>query len=139
GEGSKTRALFGRLKEHAESIAATSTLDLADFSCRYLVVDDIWIPLGESLLIAKFSPIWNTHIDGFGNHDPGKGRYQGMRPRWDVLHSGREWAQRCAPRPESAEQIASEVRAHLEQTQPPTHAHFYVEQPRGKYRVDSGA
>lgn len=134
-DGSTTRALFKRLSEHAESIRATSTLKVDDFSCRFLVVDDIWIPLGESLLIAKFTPIWNSLIDGFGNHDPGKGRYGGMCPRWDVLHPGRGWAERCQPRPESAAQIESEVVAHLEQTQPPSSAHFYAEQTRAHYLV----
>ena len=36
--------------------------------------------LGESLLIAKFAPIWNKLIDGFGNHDPDKGRYGARVP-----------------------------------------------------------
>ena len=30
------------------------------FSCRYLVVDDIWIPLGESVAIQRFLPLWNV-------------------------------------------------------------------------------
>jgi len=29
----------------------------------------------EAALIRYYKPIWNTQIDGFGNHDPGKGRY----------------------------------------------------------------
>jgi len=106
---------------------------------RFLVVDDIWIPLGESLLIAKFTPIWNTLIDGFGNHDPGRGRYEGMRPRWDVLHPGRAWAEKCQPRKETAEQITREVRAHLEQAEPPKSTHFLVEQPRAQYKVKPDA
>ncbi|KVX69121.1 restriction endonuclease [Burkholderia stagnalis] len=108
GEG-KSRALFDRLREHAESVELASNLDLADFHCRFLVVDDIWIPLGESLLIAKFAPLWNAAIDGFGNHDPGKGRYGGLRPRWDVLHPGRSWADRCQARPETQDQIVRDV------------------------------
>ena len=82
-------ALFKRLKEHAESIQQAENLDIKDFHCRFLVVDDIWIPLGESLLIAKFSPIWNKMVDGFGNHTPGAGRFNQSRSRWDVLHPGR--------------------------------------------------
>jgi hypothetical protein len=111
----QTTALSRRLREHADSIKAASNLDISDFSCRYLVVDDIWIPLGESLLIARFSPVWNTLIDGFGNHDPGKGRHKGMRPRWDVLHPGRSWADRLAERPstETAEKIAADVETFL--------------------------
>lgn len=130
----KTLALWTRLREHADSIRATK-LRIEDFQCRYLVVDDIWIPLGESLLIAKFSPIWNSLIDGFGNHDPGKGRYQGMRTRWDVLHPGRGWADRCAARPETAGDVDREVRAHLEQLTPPPSPHFLVEERKASYVV----
>ncbi|MBE1423977.1 hypothetical protein H4684_000601 [Desulfomicrobium macestii] len=107
------KALFSRLAQHARSIEESKNLDISDFHCRYLIVDDIWIPLGESLLIAKFSPIWNTLIDGFGNHDPGKGRHAGFRPRWDVLHPGRSWAESCQPRSETAEQIIREAKEYL--------------------------
>ena len=109
GSATSSRALNSRLREHAESIQAVHNLDLADFYCRFLVVDDIWIPLGESLLIAKFAPLWNSVIDGFGNHDPGSGRYKGLRPKWDVLHPGRGWADKCAPRLEGAERVVMEV------------------------------
>lgn len=99
-------ALFGRLKEHADSIAAAaSTLDLRDFSCRHLFVDDIWIPLGETLLISRYRPIWNLVVEGFGNHDPGRGRHSGKRPKWDVVHPGRAWATRLAEREETADMI----------------------------------
>lgn len=103
------RVLFNRLSEHAESVRAATNLNIGDFSCRFLVVDDIWIPLGESLLIARFAPLWNSLIDGFGNHDPGSGRHAGMRPRWDVLHPGRAWAMKCKGRPESAADIEREI------------------------------
>lgn len=128
-----TKALFNRLKEHAESIQAVGNLDISDFCCRYLVVDDIWIPLGESLLIAKFSPLWNFVIDGFGNHDPGKGRYEGMRPRWDVLHPGRSWAEKCKERPETAAQISAEVKNFLHSAPETVNPHFFAEQQRAQY------
>lgn len=76
------KVLFKRLKEHADSIKSATNLNIEDFFCRFLVVDDIWIPLGESLIISRFTPVWNSLIDGFGNHNPGKGRHAGMRPRW---------------------------------------------------------
>ena len=105
--------LYKRLKEHADSIRVAKNLRIEDFSCRFLVVDDIWIPLGEALVIAKYSPLWNNLIDGFGNHDPGKGRYAGLRPRWDTLHPGRKWALRCQERTETFQHIEREVIAHL--------------------------
>lgn len=89
--------LFKRLNDHAKSIDDVPSLRLEDFMCRYLIVDDIWIPLGESLLIEMFRPLWNVVVDGFGNHDPGSGRYNQQRSAWDVLHPGRTWADRCQP------------------------------------------
>lgn len=120
----KSKALYGRLQEHAESITAADTLDIGDFTCRYLVVDEIWIPLGESLMIAKFSPLWNLVVEGFGNHDPGAGRYQGLRPRWDTMHPGRAWAMKCKQREESQADIQREVRSYLATTALPDTPHF---------------
>jgi Eco29kI restriction endonuclease len=111
--------LCNRLAEHADSIRAARNLDIDDFNCRYLTVDDIWIPLAETLLIARFRPVWNQELHGFGNHDPGSGRYSGLRPLWDVLHPGRSWADRCASRTESPERLAERVRNFLREHQPP--------------------
>ncbi len=113
------KVLFNRLKQHKRSLEEASNLDLKDFHCRYLLVDDIWIPLGESLLITKFDPVWNKLVDGFGNHDPGKGRHAGLRPRWDVLHPGRPWADRCRDRDETEDQIITEVKDYLRNNPPP--------------------
>ncbi|MCX7004235.1 MAG: Eco29kI family restriction endonuclease [bacterium] len=89
--------LYKRLCEHAQSIEQTKNLHLLDFRCRYLIVDDIWIPLGESLLIETFTPLWNMVLDGFGNHDPGGGRYNQQISPWDVIHPGRSWASKLKP------------------------------------------
>ena len=86
---------------------------MADFQARYLTVDDIWIPLGESLLIARFRPIWNRALDGFGNHDPGRGRYNGLRALWDHLHPGRGWTTRCAVRTETIPEIEQRLADYL--------------------------
>jgi len=110
---SMTKALYNRLQEHVQSVREVPNLRVEDFYARFLVVDDIWIPLGEALLIAKFSPVWNALIDGFGNHDPGGGRYNGMRPRWDVLHPGRAWADKCKQRPETDADIQQDVETYL--------------------------
>lgn len=112
-EGSQDPVLWSRLRDHAASIDQARNLDLADFQCRFLVVDDLWIGLGESLLISKYAPVWNTFVDGFGNHDPGKGRYAGKRSRWDTLHPGRAWAEALADNPMSVEQIAQEVEEYV--------------------------
>ncbi len=69
--------LWNRLRDHAVSIEQARNLDIEDFMCRFLVVDDLWIGLGESLLISKFALVWNTFVDGFGNHDSGKRQTRG--------------------------------------------------------------
>lgn len=99
--------MFNRLAEHAASIDQANNISLSDFRCRFLVVDDIWIPLAESLLIEMFSPLWNRKIDGFGNHDPGRGRHRQQRSPWDVLHPGRPWAEWLQP-PSADEQVVRE-------------------------------
>jgi hypothetical protein len=128
-DGGSTKALARRLAEHAQSIEWAENLDANDFDCRFLVVDDIWIPLGESLLIAKFAPLWNVLVDGFGNHDPGSGRHSGLRSRWDSLHPGRPWAAKCRAREESADEIARDVCAFL-RANPPSSSQLIVD-PNG--------
>ena len=108
-----TTALFDRLCEHAESVDQASNLGIEDFTCRFLVVADLWIPLAEQLLIAHFAPVWNRLVDGFGNHNPGAGRLEGKIPRWDLLHPGRSWAPKLKPRNETAGDIEREVTHYL--------------------------
>ncbi len=91
GEG---MPLFHRLCEHAKSLEQAENLALADFRCRYLVVMPVWVTLAERFLLSHYKPIWNSLVDGFGNHDPGSGRGAMRRPRWDILHPGRPWAAR---------------------------------------------
>jgi hypothetical protein len=108
--------LYNRLREHADSIQeANSTLNLNHFRCRYIAVEDIWIPLGESMLIDMFNPLWNKVLDGFGNHDPGSGRYRQQRSFWDIVHPGRPWAEKCAPNTLMAEgELIEACRRHLQ-------------------------
>jgi hypothetical protein len=87
-------SLNSRLRQHAKSIESAENLSLDDFYCRFLIVVPVWVGLAEQFLISHYQPIWNTIIDGFGNHDPGKGRKDMRRPRWDILHPGREWAKK---------------------------------------------
>lgn len=103
------RALAERLKQHAASIAEAENLELADFYVRHLVVDDIWIPLGENMLIETFKPVWNRAIDGFGNKDPGRRRSTQFKSPWDVLHPGRAFAVKLAESPATPELLLQRV------------------------------
>lgn len=106
------KALHQRLREHARSVEEADNLRLEDFKCRYLTVDDIWIPLGEALLIQRFQPLWNTVVDGFGNHDPGGRRRSKYKSPWDIIHPGRAWAGRHSGGL-TVEEIRSRVTSHL--------------------------
>jgi hypothetical protein len=121
-------ALWKRLAEHRRSIAeverAGSGLRQRDFLTRHLVVDDIWIPLGESLLISRFRPLWNAYLDGFGNHAPGAGRYEGEVPLWDTLHPGRAAFQKLRPNAIRVETIEAAVREFLRANRPPDRPHM---------------
>ena len=105
--------LFARLNEHAATIDHSQNLEREHFACRFLVVEDIWIPLGESLLIEMFAPLWNKTVDGFGIHDPGKGRRNQRRSGWDTLHPGRPWAEHHPPNDRTSDEIAETVRQAL--------------------------
>lgn len=105
-------ALHKRLKEHSDSISAARNLNLADFRCRWLVVDEVFIPLAETLLISHYRPLWNAVVEGFGNHPPGIGRAQGKKPMWDVLHPGRLWADRL-PAAMTSERVLALIRDFL--------------------------
>lgn len=96
--------LHQRLREHARSVGGVTNLHGGDFRCRYLVVDDIWIPLAERLLIGHYRPLWNGVVDGFGIHAPGgepggtTGRAGQQKSLWDTLHPGRRFAEGRPPR-----------------------------------------
>ena len=85
-------ALRDRLRRHAVSIEQAINLELSDFYFRFLVIDDVWIPLGESMLIDSFRPLWNTTLSGFGSNPTGGRRSTQASSRWDTLHPGRAGA-----------------------------------------------
>jgi len=111
--------LYQRIAEHVDSINAAKNLDLAHFRCRYLTVVPLWIVMAERFLIDYYQPIWNVCVEGFGNHDPGKGRHLGEISHWDALHAGRPWAERLQ-QTRTAEQVAERLREFLaSHTAPP--------------------
>jgi hypothetical protein len=117
-DASPGRKLYERLRQHHNSVKAAENLDEDDFRCRYLVVDDIWIPLAERLLIGHYRPLWNGVVDGFGIHAPGGtpggtvGRAGQQKSAWDTLHPGRSFAKGRAARV-SAAQVRKRIAEHL--------------------------
>ncbi len=78
-EGLAGKTLWSRLRDHAQSIVRADNLDVGDFSCRFIVVDDLWVSLGESLLISKYAPVWNTIVDCFVFGIGIRAVFEGMR------------------------------------------------------------
>ena len=97
-----------------DSIEAAINLNIEDFSARWLVMEDVWIALGESAMIRRHQPVWNARIDGFGNHAPGRGRAKGARPQWDTLHPGRAWAEALPSALKSADELQQDVQEYLD-------------------------
>lgn len=106
------KSLYARLREHARSIQQVENLKLEDFRCRFMILQDaesdLIVPV-EATLIRKHQPLWNSVVDGFGNHDPGKGRYNQARSEWDTLHPGRPWVDRLTGASPSLEGIKAKL------------------------------
>ncbi|SFI52770.1 Eco29kI family restriction endonuclease [Caulobacter sp. UNC279MFTsu5.1] len=98
------RRVYGRLRSHQSSIGQAG-LNPADFSYRYLILNDAYITLAESVLIAVFRPIWNGL--GFGSNGVGGVRIDGKASLWDGLHAGR------AGRPAADAVRQAEAAAHV--------------------------
>ncbi len=107
--------LFSRIREHFRNIQQVENLSPPDFKCRYMILDGdesgIIGPV-EASLIRKFQPLWNTIIDGFGNHTPGEGRFNQAKSGWGVLHPGRAWAARCMGKPPDYDDLVKRIRAY---------------------------
>jgi hypothetical protein len=88
--------LSNRLNDHRKNIEkASSTLLLADFEYRALVVQTGYQTAAENYLIHLFKPIWNSETDvcfGLGKHGDDPATRKNLRSPWDTLHAGRAWA-----------------------------------------------
>jgi Eco29kI restriction endonuclease len=112
----KSKELCSRIKQHARNIALGDGLLVEDFSCRFVIFEaegSDMISTIEAALIKLNRPLWNTAVDGFGNHDPGSGRYEQARSDWDVLHKGRAWAEKCKGKSKARATILANVERHL--------------------------
>lgn len=112
----QSRELISRLREHGRSISFAADLLLEDFMCRFVIFEDEgsdMISTIEAALIKLNRPLWNTSVDGFGNHDPGSGRYEQAKSGWDVIHEGRQWANKCNGKHAEKSTVISKINKHL--------------------------
>ncbi len=113
---SPSRELANRLREHSRSLGQCADFSLADFKCRFVIFEaeaSHMISTMEAALIKLNKPLWNTTVDGFGNHDPGNGRYEQAKSDWDVLHAGRAWAGKCNGIAHEKSAIVEKIQLHL--------------------------
>ncbi len=88
----QSHELHNRLREHSRNITVGAGLSLEEFMCRLVIFEDEGsdrISTIEAALIKLSQPLWNAAVDGFGNHDPGRGRYEQAKSDWDIIHPGR--------------------------------------------------
>jgi len=116
-EANQSTELFSRLRQHSNNIIAGENINLEDFSCRFVIFESDgsdMISTIEASLIKLNRPLWNSAMDGFGNHDPGKGRYEQANSDWDVIHKGRPFAEKLKGISKPKEIILNNIKNHLE-------------------------
>jgi Eco29kI restriction endonuclease len=112
----QSRELHNRLREHSRNIIVGAGLLIEEFMCRFVIFEDEgsdMIGTIEAALIKLNQPLWNVAVDGFGNHDPGRGRYEQAKSDWDVIHPGRHWAERCNGEHKNESTIFANIERHL--------------------------
>lgn len=106
------RALRSRLIKHLNSISSVTNLDANNFECRFMIINDTatdMISTIESHLIRKYTPLWNSYIDGFGINAPGLGRVNQQPSEWDTLHPGRSYVQNLTGLPREVAPIMDKI------------------------------
>jgi len=140
GQGSR---LYNRLNDHRRSIQKAANLAVADFKCRYLVVQSGWQTAAESHLIEMFKPIWNSEVGiayGVGKHGDSSSTRANKRSPWDTLHPGRGWAW-SDPNTEDQvplDDIIANIQAHYEVVAPLTSIDLILKRFFDSLRQDGG-
>jgi hypothetical protein len=115
-DSSKNSELCSRLRKHSRGIVLSKNLEISDFKCRFMILEGEQCDLigtVEAALIRYYTPIWNTVIEGFGNNDPGNGRYNQAVSDWDVMHPGRKWVKKLTNPGRSKEVIESKIQKYF--------------------------
>lgn len=113
---SQSNELHARINEHTRNIRIGAGLEVESFACRFVIFEDTgsdMISTIEAALIKLFRPLWNTVVDGFGNHTPGAGRFEQAKSDWDVIHPGRRWAEKCNGIPKTEVAIQENIAAYF--------------------------
>ena len=117
----QSNELHSRIREHSRNIEIGTGLEISDFNCRFVIFEAAgsdMISTVEASLIKLFRPLWNTSVDGFGNHTPGAGRFEQAKSDWDVIHPGRPFADRCKGIPKDTLSIQKNIQTHFDRHHP---------------------
>ena len=109
-------AVYERLRTHSDRIKATQNLYVRDFYFRIVVLDHVWIKLGEAGLIDHYRPLWNALLDGFGSKIPGKNRQAQQRSAWDTMHPGIGWPELLSEGRHKEAELVGEIKKYLKAT-----------------------
>jgi hypothetical protein len=123
GAVSQGLKLSARLREHAKSIGKADNLRLADFECRFLIVQTGFQKAAEDYLIKLFEPIWNSETKicfGLGKHGDSSTTRVNKRSPWDTMHPGRAWADDTLEDQKPIGKIIGDIAAHLTKSPPYT-------------------
>jgi hypothetical protein len=85
--------------------------------CRFVMFEgdgSDMIGTVEAALIKVNRPLWNCVLDGFGNHDPGRGRYEQANSDWDTIHKGRAFAEKLKGFSTPRDVIVNKISTHLD-------------------------
>ncbi|OEZ99471.1 Eco29kI restriction endonuclease [Janthinobacterium sp. HH107] len=107
--------LIMRLQEHRRSLENASNLGSSRFECRFMIMNGYATDLigaMESYIIRHIQPLWNSHIDGFGNHAPGSGRYAQAPSEWDTIHAGRSFASKLTGAAPSIDSVLGKINSY---------------------------
>ena len=112
----RSMELFSRLREHGRNIEVAEGIEVDEFYCRFVIFEEggsDMISTIEAALIKLNRPLWNSIVDGFGNHTPGAGRFEQAKSDWDVIHPGRAWAEKCKGVARDKESIIKFIEQHF--------------------------
>jgi hypothetical protein len=114
--GKQSFELISRLREHSRNINVGNGIQANEFSSRFVIFEEggsDMISTIEAALIKLNRPLWNSVVDGFGNHTPGAGRFGQAKSDWDVIHPGRDWAEKCNGVPSDKASIIRRIEQHF--------------------------
>jgi len=113
---SKGANIDEKIKEQYRNIAKVSNLNPEDFYTKVMPLSTDLPSITEEVeatLVDQYQPLWNTCLEGFGSHNPGRGRAKQAPSDWDVIHPGREWVSKLSGKANDRRKLGRKVQKHM--------------------------